>query len=386
MNVLDHHNDLLHQYFQNDRSGRHTGELIYEHRLKGNKRLSIKSSYSVFELRTASNSFISRGRQQNYFSEASLVIPVNSSTLVAGININGDQYHTLVPGNISLQEINNHYAGVFTQFSWHWGEKTIVEPGLRLDHHQREGLFFLPRLAIFHRINDAWATRLGYGKGYKIPNPLSPQVVDVAVEEWASNGKELAAELSTGWNAEINYRHEWNEHTDLFINQAFFQTEVHHPALLRQNTGGQYFLETATATKRTAGFDTYLQLNVDEWEAYAGYTFTSTKELLTPKQRAAFTLVHEWEEAGWRLGLEGSYTGPQKRLDLTRTPGFVFLAAMTEKKIGKHFSVILNGENLLDYRMSREESLYTGTITQPTFKPLWAPIDGLVINLSVRYR
>jgi iron complex outermembrane receptor protein/outer membrane receptor for ferrienterochelin and colicins len=58
---------------------------------------------------------------------------------------------------------------------------------------------------------------------------------------------------------------------------------------------------------------------------------------------------------------------------------------MMEKNLGKHFSVVLNGENILDYRQSKEEVLYTGTITNPVFNPLWAPIDGRVINLSVKW-
>lgn len=57
---------------------------------------------------------------------------------------------------------------------------------------------------------------------------------------------------------------------------------------------------------------------------------------------------------------------------------------MVEKRFGKKFNVVLNGENLLDYRQSKVESLYTGSITNPAFVPLWAPIDGRVINLSVK--
>ena len=62
------------------------------------------------------------------------------------------------------------------------------------------------------------------------------------------------------------------------------------------------------------------------------------------------------------------------------------MAAMIEHRFGEHFSVVLNGENLLDYRQSKEEALFTGSISDPQFKPLWAPIDGRVINLSVRLK
>jgi iron complex outermembrane receptor protein/outer membrane receptor for ferrienterochelin and colicins len=63
----------------------------------------------------------------------------------------------------------------------------------------------------------------------------------------------------------------------------------------------------------------------------------------------------------------------------------MFMAALIERKFGSKVSVVLNCENLLDYRQSNHETLYTGTITNPTFKPLWAPIDGRVVNLSLRW-
>ncbi len=56
------------------------------------------------------------------------------------------------------------------------------------------------------------------------------------------------------------------------------------------------------------------------------------------------------------------------------------------KKIGHHISIVLNCENLLDYRQSKVENIFNGTMTNPVFKPLWAPIDGRVINLAVKWK
>jgi outer membrane receptor for ferrienterochelin and colicins len=145
----------------------------------------------------------------------------------------------------------------------------------------------------------------------------------------------------------------------------------------------------------TKGYDTYVKAVINEWEIYAGYTLTIAERkylasnqfvLLTPKHRFAFTLVRDFEEEGFRFGLEGSYTGAQHRIDYTETLGYFFMAGMVEKKLGKHFSVVLNAENILDYRQSRIETLFTGSTANPSFKPLWAPIEGRAINLSVKYK
>jgi outer membrane receptor for ferrienterochelin and colicins len=106
---------------------------------------------------------------------------------------------------------------------------------------------------------------------------------------------------------------------------------------------------------------------------------------LTPRNRMAFVVVYEIP-ATWRFGLEGSYTGAQYRDNDLKTPGYMFMAAMVERKFGRSISVVLNCENMLDYRQSKHEALYSGTVTDPAFKPLWAPIDGRVVNFSLRWK
>ena len=144
------------------------------------------------------------------------------------------------------------------------------------------------------------------------------------------------------------------------------------------------------------GFDTYIRADINHWELYLGYTFTDAVRFyvnqpymsqfapLTPRNRAAGTLVWEPTEA-LRIGLEASYNGPQYRDFDSKTPDYVFLAASIMRAFGEHWQVVLNSENLLDYRQSKVEPLYDGSISRPEFRPLWAPIDGRVINLSLKW-
>ena len=105
---------------------------------------------------------------------------------------------------------------------------------------------------------------------------------------------------------------------------------------------------------------------------------------LTPRNRAA-TLISYEIEGKWRIGLEGSYIGFQYRDDKTKTPDYFIMAAMIERKF-KNTSIVLNGENLLDARQTKHESIVIPPINNPSFKPLWAPIDGRVINISLVLR
>jgi outer membrane receptor for ferrienterochelin and colicins len=56
---------------------------------------------------------------------------------------------------------------------------------------------------------------------------------------------------------------------------------------------------------------------------------------------------------------------------------------MLERKF-KFGSIVLNCENLLDIRQSKFAPIVTGPGVSPVFKSVWAPIEGRVINLSLK--
>ncbi len=394
LQVLAGNADATHKYFENNTINRNSYEFTLQENLAQKKKLDFKSSISSFSRKIVNNNINFTGKQLNYYTELTFFAPYKNNSFVAGINATGDRF-TKITDNIPLQNFNNNTIGAFVQNTWSIKGKTTVETGLRNDYHFTYGNFVLPRIAVFHRFDKHWATRAGVGFGYKIPNALAPQNTDYAIQNILSLPSNITAEKSIGYNAEVNYKTTWGEDNSLFINHAFFLTKLNNPVVANDFATG--FITFANEQKPivTKGYDTYIRAVIEEWEIYAGYTLTIAERkyltnnqfvLLTPKHRFAFTLVRDFEEEGIRFGIEGSYTGAQYRADYTKTPGYFFMAGMVEKKIGKHFSAVLNAENILDYRQSKIESLYIGSSAYPSFKPLWAPIDGRTINLSVKYR
>jgi iron complex outermembrane receptor protein len=57
---------------------------------------------------------------------------------------------------------------------------------------------------------------------------------------------------------------------------------------------------------------------------------------------------------------------------------------MTEKKIGETVTAFLNFENFTDTRQTRFENINTGTLQNPQFRDVYAPLDGFVINGGFR--
>ena len=391
--VINGNKNSVHQFFEKNITNRNTGDILVEHFLGNGKKLEFKASLSSFTrtINTTTHNF--KGNQLNYFSELSLFIPKDKNSLVMGINATGDRFKKLASDPILFGNFDNNTIGAFAQYTGKITEKTTLEAGLRADHHFEYGDFVLPRIAVFHRFNQHWATRLGIGLGYKTPNPLVQQNVEYSIENIQPLPTGLSAEKSVGYNIEFNYKKEFDQQTSLFINQAFFLTQINNPVVATLQSNSTVAFANAGSNLTSKGFDTYVKLKLDELELYAGYTFTIAERNylpqnkfvpLTPKNRFAFVLVEEIENV-WRFGLEGSFTGPQYRDGDSKTPSYFFMAALVERKFGKALSVVFNCENLLDYRQSNHEALFTGTITNPTFKPLWAPIDGRVVNLSVKW-
>jgi len=384
----------FHQYFETNKTKRNTGELIVESNLSTRIKGTIKASLSNFDRVIQTNSHFFHGKELNYYTEASALLSFNKVDWVGGFNFIGDEFRKKPSDPVLLNNFGNKTIGAFLQNTFRFKETDILETGMRLDHHFDYGNFALPRIAFFHRFNENWASRFGFGMGYKTPNALAPQNVEYDIEQLSPIGNSIKAEKSYGFNAEVNYKKEYGDGNSFFINQAFFLTRLTSPIIANELPSGVVVFVNENKPVISKGFDTYVQWTVQGWEIYAGYTFTIAERKylqqnqfvpLTPKNRFATVIARELSEK-FRFGLEGSYTGSQYKYDAAKTPGYLFLAAMVDYNINSHINFILNCENLLDYRQSKHEALYEGSIADPQFKPLWAPIDGRVINLSVRLK
>jgi len=392
--VLRGEKNSSHQYFENNKTKRNTGELIIESNLSSRLKGTIKTSLSNFDRTIETDTHFFHGQELNYYTEASVLLSADKMDWVGGINFIGDEFRKKVSDPILLHDFDNRTVGAFLQNTFRFKENDILETGLRLDHHFNYGNFVLPRIALFHRFNEAWASRFGIGAGYKTPNALAPQNVEYDIEQLSPVDNKVKAEKSYGFNAEVNYKKEWGEGNSFFINQAFFLTRLHSPVVATELPSGVVQFANADKPVISKGFDTYVQWEVNDWEIYAGYTFTIAERKylsqnkfvpLTPKNRFATVIAKEITEK-LRAGLESSYTGRQHRMDATTTPGYLFVAAMIGYNFNSHINLVLNCENLLDYRQSKQEALYEGSLLHPEFKPLWAPIDGRVLNLSLRLK
>jgi len=392
MKVIENKADSVHQFFEKNKISRNSAELLAERNFSGKNKFVLKGSVSDFKREITTQDFNFNAGQLDYFSEASILINQKNHNWVGGVNFSGNQFKKISGDSSYINKVNNNTVGAFLQYAYKFKSNTSLEMGLRNDYHMTYGNFVLPRVSFFHQLNKKWGTRAGFGAGYKIPDALAPQINDYDIVKLLPIGTAVKPERSYGYNAEVNYKTKWGEENSIFINHAFFLTQLNNPVIATEQSNGTVSFANASKPIITKGFDTYIKLNVEGWELYAGYTYTIAERKyladnqfvpLTPKFRMSYMLTREWEGKA-RFCVESSFNGYQYRQDYTKTPSYLFLASMIDYTIAKQCHIILNCENILDYRQSRKEALYTGSVSNPQFNALWAPIDGRVVNLCLR--
>ena len=393
MNVLNDNGDSSHTFFEEDKTDRNTGDLIFTHTAANKNTFTVKGSASFFDRTVVTDTYRFYGTQVNGFGEISYLVPREKNDFVGGVDFKSEYFEKNNKEFSLINDFSDYTVGAFVQNTWKKNEKLFLEAGLRTDYHSEYGFFFLPRTAALYKLNDHWYSRVGFALGYLTPDPLVEQNTETDLRKILPIADSVEAERSAGLNLEINYKTKMGEDAFLYFNHAFFYTEINAPVVSATDSLGITGFYNEDKPVNSAGWDTYLRMTVDEFEIYFGYTYTMARQeydtvqpyvTLTPRNRAATIVAYEIE-GKWRFALEGSYSSFQYRDDGSRTPDYFFMAAMIERKF-KHASLVLNGENILDERQSKHEKIVTGPFNNPTFKPLWGPIDGRVINLSLVLR
>jgi iron complex outermembrane receptor protein len=94
--------------------------------------------------------------------------------------------------------------------------------------------------------------------------------------------------------------------------------------------------------------------------------------------------MYEVEEK-LKVGLEGYYFSRQRLSDGTTGKPYWITGFMVEK-LWERFSAYINFENFTNTRQSKFDTIYTGTIDNPQFRDIYAPVEGFVVNGGLKIR
>lgn len=386
--------DISNPYFEDNETQRISSQLAFQHRLKPESLLKVRNSLSYYNRAIGLPDYNFEGSQVASFSELTYSHITESMEWVSGINLWTDKFTEKELESFPLRDYDQITYGAFVQTNWEATESILIEAGLRADYVVDYGLALLPRANVLFKINDHFTSRIGGGFGYKAPTIFTEESERIQYRGVLPIDENLNdLERSYGINADLNYKTTIGEEVTFSVNQLFFYTYLNHPLLLEAQPDDLYRFINATGHINTKGLETNMKFGYEDFKLYLGYTLTDTRlneggieseTTLTPKHRINSVLMFEVEEA-WKVGLEAYYFSEQKLSDEATGKDYWVCGFMAEK-LWEKISLYINFENFLDSRQTKFDTIYTGTITNPTFRDIYAPMDGFVINGGIKLR
>lgn len=387
--------DDTHSYFEKNKTQRHSTQLTFEHKFSEKDRLDLKNSITYFKRNIGVPNYSFEGTQISTFSELSYTRTNQKTEWVTGLNLWTDKFNEKKLTDFQLRNYNQTVMGVFLQNNWEATKWLNLETGLRTDYVPDYGIAILPRISAHFKITDKFSSRLEGGFGYKAPTIFTEDSERLQYQNVLPIDKDKnKLERSYGLNMDFNYTTSFCEGDITFsANQLFFYTYLNNPLLLQPAADGLYKLNNIAGNTDSKGGETNVKIGYKDFHLYLGYTFTDTKttengvkheNILTPKHRFNSILMYEVEDK-WKIGLEAYYFSPQKLGDGLKGKQYVVCGFMIEK-IWERFSLYANFENFTDRRQTRFDTTYTGSISNPVFRDIYAPLDGFVMNAGIKIR
>jgi iron complex outermembrane receptor protein len=380
------------QYFERNLTDRISTQFQLGHVFSEAIVFTLKNSISYYDRSVEIPNYDFAGTQFSTFSEANLSIITDQTEWIAGLNLWTDSFDQTEGANGTPLDFNNSTAGAFVQNTTPLNARWTVETGFRLDYQNEYGVFPLPRLSLMFEPSEQLTLRLGGGLGYKIPTVFSEDAERRQFQNIQPLDTDaLDAERSVGGNLDINYRLPITEKLSLSTNVLTFYTRINDPLVLTAS-GSEFEFTQPDGFVDTKGVEVNMKWSYGDLKLFVGYTHanvdqhyngTVSEYPLVAEHRLNNVLMYEKHGNFW-IGLEAYYFSPQTLGDGSRGDAYWITGLMTEKRLNEHFSVFLNFENFLDTRQTAFDTIYTGSLTDPDFRDIYAPVDGFVINGGVK--
>jgi iron complex outermembrane receptor protein len=380
-------------YFEKNNTDRFTTQAGLTHKLNDHSQLNFKSSYSLFNRLIQIPSYTFKGLQQSTFSEGTYSFNSEKTQWVLGANFLTDDFAESRPTSGILRNYHYNTIGAFIQNTWSPIKQFTLETGLRSDYVKEFGVELLPRISAMVKLTPKLTMRLGGGLGYKTPTVFNEEAEKIQFQKIIPIDESITHnERSAGGNFDINYRDKIGV-IGIAINQLFFYTRLNRPLILTAASSGDYQFVNANGHIDTKGMETNLRFTYDEFKLFVGYTYADVNTHynivkdwlpLTARHRLNNVLMYE-QEGKLKIGAEAYFFSPQKLSDGTIGKSFWTFGLMGEKN-WNYFSLFINFENITDTRQTKFGSIYTGTISNPVFKDIYAPLDGFVVNGGIRLK
>ena len=390
---MDYINNSGSGFYEKNNTKRFTTQFGVTHRLTESTNIQFKNSFSRFDRALLIPNYFFDALQQSSFTELTWNKNGSTSDWVIGTNLVTENLAE-VPNSIDRKrDYRLNTFGVFIQQVWSVHENITIETGLRGDYVNEFGFELLPRISTMLKITSKLTTRIGGGFGYKPPTIFTEDAERRQFRNISPIDMINARnERSKGLNWDINYKTKFGD-IGFSFNQLFFYTKLAQPLVLNNTAGNIFAFKNANGSLDTKGMETNVRLTYADFKLFIGYTYTNANTYfdnakqslpLTARHRLNNVLMYEIEDK-LKLGLEAYYFSKQLLSDGSFGKSYWITGFMAEK-LWEKYSVFINFENFTDTRQSKFDKVFTGTLQDPVFRDIYAPVDGFVINGGIKIR
>ncbi len=390
---MDYINNSGSGFYEKNNTKRFTTQFGVTHRLTESTNIQFKNSFSRFDRALLIPNYFFDALQQSSFTELTWNKNGSTSDWLIGTNLVTENLAE-VPNSIDRKrDYRLNTFGVFIQQAWSVHENITIETGLRGDYVNEFGFELLPRISTMLKITSKLTTRIGGGFGYKPPTIFTEDAERRQFRNISPIDMINARnERSKGLNWDINYKTKFGD-IGFSFNQLFFYTKLAQPLVLNNTAGNIFAFKNANGSLDTKGMETNVRLTYADFKLFIGYTYTNANTYfdnakqslpLTARHRLNNVLMYEIEDK-LKLGLEAYYFSKQ-RLSDGSFGKYYWITGFMAEKLWEKYSVFINFENFSDTRQSKFDKVFTGTLQDPVFRDIYAPVDGFVINGGIKIR
>ena len=266
----------------------------------------------------------------------------------------------------------------------------------RGDAHTEAGMQLTGRLAVLAKPADGWSVRGSIGNGFAPPTAATEETEAIGLRAVRQDAK-LKAEKSLATMLDVNGRLAGAELLvtaySSMISKAIQLKDV-------QDSVMDVIIQNAAATTRIAGVEALAvwRFSAGKFIGTYGYSrgtrpdaTTGVRESipLIPRHRLGGDLMLE-KPGVYRIGIEGTWYGAQSLDDnpfRNRSKPYVYVMAIGARQLGP-LELVANFENLLNVRQTDTDPLVRRTPASGGrwTTDLWAPLEGFMANVAIRYR
>lgn len=341
-------------------------------------------------------------RQRNGYAQLMLETDLSEAhNLAVGASLNYDDYHERLSGEAlvaSPDQSRESTAGLYAQYTYKWGDKLTLMPGIRWDHSNRYGSFVTPRIHIKYTPIEALTLRASAGKGYRSPHALAENAPLLASGRTYYVAPELKQEEA--WNYGISA----GLHLPLAGKELELNVEYYYTHFLNQlvidfdGKGGAHSVSFYSLEGKS--YSHTLQLDatyplLEGLSATAAWRYNDVRTTyngallrrpLTSRYKGLLTFSYKTPTELWQFDLTGQLVGKGELYDHSSYPTYGLLQAQITREF-RHFSIYVGGENLTGYRM-KTPVIGADNPWSREFDAtqVWGPTDGAMAYIGIRLK